>query len=180
MALDVGLTFAPQRSTDPRERATTSAALGPSERALQILSLHLPRILGARAVSPASLLTPSQAPAPSVSPESAVLQSALRSFLGQSAAPSPAPAGFPPDTPMTGPNVLGPSPKILPGPSPIRRIPAPDLTTSIDEIVRLITTPRAPYVGVGELEGSYGPPAPAPALPPQPPRFQAMQRGALR
>jgi hypothetical protein len=52
--------------------------------ALQVLSLHLPRILGARAVSPSSLLAPQPGAASPISPDAAVLQSALQANRGVS------------------------------------------------------------------------------------------------
>jgi hypothetical protein len=57
--------------------------------ALQVLSLHLPRILGARAVSPSSLLAPQPGAASPISPDAAVLQSALQANRGASGMASP-------------------------------------------------------------------------------------------
>lgn len=73
-----GLSFAPSASPDRRAQRQNAAALGPMTQALQVLSLHLPRILGARAVSPSSLLAPQPGAASPISPDAAVLQSALQ------------------------------------------------------------------------------------------------------
>jgi Wiskott-Aldrich syndrome protein len=94
-----GLSFAPPASPDRRSQQQNAAALSPTQQALQVLSLHLPRILGARAISPSSLLTPQTGPAAPVSPDAAVLQSALqagRAGLGAPSSPlAPAPAALP-------------------------------------------------------------------------------------
>jgi hypothetical protein len=83
-----GLSFAPSASLDRRTQQQNRAALGSPAQALQVLSLHLPRILGARALSPASLLNPQPGGAPPVSPDAAVLQSALQAGRAGMGAPS--------------------------------------------------------------------------------------------
>lgn len=73
-----GLSFAPPTTPDRREQASAAAQLGPTQRAIQVLSLHLPRILGARAISPFSLLTPDRPAAGPLSPEAALTQNAIK------------------------------------------------------------------------------------------------------
>lgn len=72
-----GLSFAPPTTPDRREQASAAAQLGPTQRAIQVLSLHLPRILGARAIAPRSLLAPER-PASPLSPEAALTQNAIQ------------------------------------------------------------------------------------------------------
>jgi DNA polymerase-3 subunit gamma/tau len=83
-----GLSFAPPASPDRRSQQQNASALSPTQQALQVLSLHLPRILGARAISPSSLLTPQPGGASPVSPDAAVLQSALQAGPGALGAPT--------------------------------------------------------------------------------------------
>lgn len=73
-----GLSFMPPTTPDRREQASAAAQLGPTQRAIQVLSLHLPRILGARAISPFSLLTPDRPAAGPLSPEAALTQNAIK------------------------------------------------------------------------------------------------------
>lgn len=163
-----GLSFAPPTSPDPREQRSTSAALGPTQRAIQVLSLHLPRILGSRAISPRSLLAPGEdgGGGGGASPESAVLQSAIRALQGRSAgAASGGPLGQGGDlsellrrliasASLASPGAAGPSPEAeLAGQASgfARQAPTPSITPGI----------LAPADPVTE-------PGPAPEVPPSP------------
>jgi hypothetical protein len=116
-----GLSFAPL-SSDRRAQQQNTAALSPATQALQVLSLHLPRILGARAVSPSSLLAPQPGGASPVSPDAAVLQSALQA--GRSATSStplasslaPSPGTVPPPAASLSPTRIPTAPRVAPTP----------------------------------------------------------------
>jgi hypothetical protein len=88
-----GLNFAPPTSPDRADQRSASSQLGPSQRALQVLSLHLPKILGSRAVSPRSLLAPEPMPAGPTSPEAAVTQNAIAASRGSAFGGGGAPSG---------------------------------------------------------------------------------------
>lgn len=156
-----GLSFMPPTSGDPTDQRAAASALGPSQRALEYISLHLPRILGARKIAPASLLNATGAPAASgASPESAVLQSMMRAL---SAGP-PGPLSRP-TLPQTAPAAPQMAPAMSAG-------PAGNTSSLYEAIMRAIETqataatersgetgPTTPRITLGEL-------APAAPVPP--------------
>ena len=148
-----GLEFGlPTMARDGRAQAAGASALGPSQQAVQILSLVLPKFLGARSLAPASLLAPAAGGpgASTVSPESAVLQTFLRSFM---------PTGGPSEAMATS---LGEAPSAAPA-SPASPVSiegagggGTDLSALINAIVQSITAPPPRII-----------PGAGPQLPPQ-------------
>ena len=161
-AQSVGLSFMPPTSADPMEQRATSSALGPSQRALQILSLRLPRILGNRAIAPSSLLTPKDTAGPSgVSPESAVLQSALRAMTGgQTQARITAPGLIPDAGQPEAPRFAMPRIPAADTPTPIQAT-SPELSSLVEQIVQALTANRSSESGGTTPNIAFsGPPAP--------------------
>lgn len=170
-----GLTFAPTQATDPLEQQSAGAALGPAQRALQVLSFQLPRFLGSRAISPQSLLAPPDMPTGPGSPESAVLQTMLRTF-GQMGGQAPTHAGA----------IGGGLPPTPGGPGPM----AFDLgggENSLEQILaqifRNLGTVTGPRITPGQTIPPIGPPpvSPPPAAPiaPAHPPFERRMIGGF-
>ena len=87
--MNFGLNFQPGVDRSPAEQQSTTTALGPGQRALKILAMHLPKMAGAnvpRGTSP-------QGPR-GLSPDAAVFQALVQSLQG---AP---PGGFPTTAPL--------------------------------------------------------------------------------
>ncbi len=113
MRTAAGLTFGPPTQGQDPAQKRASGALTPGSKAVDVLSMTLPKVLGRGAITPRSLLTPDpSADTPGGSgwsPESAVLQSVMRTLpqfsrgmgMGTApvapipAAPSPSSMGFP-------------------------------------------------------------------------------------
>ena len=182
MADNFGIGFMPPAQRVPGQRPG-EPALGPAQRAIQTLSLQLPRVLGARSIAPQSLLTPRQGGGGGLDPESAVLQTVLRTMapsLPSPAQPSPGATsvvGMPPMPQMAPPSPLAP----MSGASPLASAPAPASspfapqgpnTNEIEEFLAAILRRLvAPAPGPNIIPGVGGPeePGPIPGPPPMPP-----------
>jgi len=175
----------------PEKGQRGASSLQPSETPVKTLNLNLPKVTGARAIAAPSLLAPS-AGAPS--PESAVLQSMLQTFLRSD---QPAPSALAPGGPtsLAGLPPSGTSAAVGPmGPSFSGAAPGAGGGED-DELRRLIEAllgsvgapPQGPNIipGVGGPETPPpAPPTPPPAPPPgpgpietPPPRFPGIERG---
>lgn len=73
----IGISFAPTSDNDPRQVAGS-----PLQRAIQLISLRVPRVAGARQPIPQSILAGSPTARVGGSPVSAVVESVLRSLTG--------------------------------------------------------------------------------------------------
>ena len=144
MANPIGVTFIP--SADNAAQGPQRGSLeGPGgsdlAQAFKILSLHLPRVLGAQSLAPKRLLTsPGSAALPSgFNPQAAVIQALLQAMAGGSGGPTGPIATFPdplsdfglqdfsrnenpraPTFPTTPP-----APKVTVGDKPDARVPKP-------------------------------------------------------
>lgn len=179
MADEFGATFAP--FPDPSGR---NANINPVQQAIQLLSLRIPRVVGAAAPAPAALLnSPGSGGRPDV--HSAVLQSVLRTIMAQPealgvSAPPPSPVTVPPlDAPPVATEAPAPivpptrggepgpgAPPPSPFPEPRRDAPVPQVPVgpSIGGKPKFDFIPEPD--AVGSLPGGTAGPGPEPSLPP--------------
>lgn len=152
-----GLSFQPAMDQTPSERQSTVSALGPGQKALKILALHLPKMTGAMAMRTA------QAPS-RLAPDAAVFRALVQSIQGAPTggfpetdalveslgqlSPERSPAEFkgpdvvpPPTAKDIGPtgNLLGPNGEWLPG---FGELGGP---VSMDDPESATYTPPAPF-----------------------------------
>lgn len=97
----IGVTFMPsqeQAAFGPRQ----GAAEGDLQQAWKILSLRLPRVLGARAPAPSSLLTSPGSAGMMGNPNASVMRALVEAYMGgQQAPPMGDPGQFTPPKPRT-------------------------------------------------------------------------------
>lgn len=137
---ELGLSFAPTASAG--ERMRLGDRQGGLQQAVKLLSLRMPRVVGARAIAPQALLqSPGAMGGP---PINAVIASVLRSVLGPEAAglPSGPPPAVPPPTAPQRPLPEMPSPMAAQGPSPLGMAPTSwgGASAGVSPLLQAITT----------------------------------------
>lgn len=161
MADDFGATFAP--FSDPSGK---NASVAPVQKAIQLLSLRVPRMVGAAAPVPASLLTgPGGTGRPDV--HSAVLQSVLKTIMGQGmpmadAEPPASPVAAPP---LDAPPVDTSAPPI--DPSAVEH-EAPPLPTPPVTVPPTVAPPRIAPNPIPSPPPDFKVEPPSPSAPPKP------------
>jgi hypothetical protein len=152
MANPIGITFAPTPDQASMAKQNLSTSGGVPE-AIQILSLHLPKFVGARPLAPEALMTPK--PTDRVS---SVVQSVLRS-VGIDPSQAPGSGGVAPSaTPAAGSPIIG-TPSAVPNESRglagllssafenARYDPLPNVTPGVDPL--LSAPPSTPPTWAG-------------------------------
>ncbi len=136
MARPIGVSFLPGSETPSRHPSGDATGGSDLAQAIKILSLRLPRVVGARAIaSPRLLTSPGAAGIPGANPHAAVFEALLKSIAGGGGMSSPGmPGPSTPSEPWTpGPDrgapwTPGPTPPTIPPPFPL---PAPHITPGI-------------------------------------------------
>ncbi len=170
MAQEFGLSFVPGDQNDPLKKKIGEGATTPTQQAIRLLSLRLPRVLGGSPIAPAPLLT-SQGGAGRPSPESIAQQVLSRVLPTGATSASPSAPNVP--TPAQA-QMQPPAPSYTDNPrpfsqSPIQRQTPPNLVAQPGgpqpvPRVEPITGTGAPLPNIPTTPNSM-PPIPAPTAP---------------
>ncbi len=153
----IGISFMPNadnQALGPQQGALNGPG-GDLSQAFKILSLRLPRVLGAGALAPPGLLrSPGAAGAPGgLNPHAAVFEALLKALVGGGS-----PGGFPGGTASDAPGPMGPPPMGGPiSPLPLPRSPQiPQFTNPYQDVYQTPTAPFAqpggPKITIGQNE----------------------------